>query len=117
MKKYLKLRKLVTRIEETPLILDDTNLLLTKKKYSSYIQEAIFKLSPEYRDIFVDLKNHSLRAGVPTALQKLGDDVDPEVMQYLGRWKGKSVNLYLKDATAAASARLTIAKAINDNVI
>ena len=44
---------------------------------------------------------------------QLGTDVDPQVMKYLGRWKGCSVNLYLKDKAAAAKARMTIASAIN----
>ena len=105
------MRKRLTSNGETPLLLDDTAYILTKYKFTAYIQQAFDTLNPSLKDIFKDLKGHSLRSGVPTALQKLGSDVDPQVVQYLGRWRGCSVNLYLKDAAAAATARLAIANA------
>ena len=46
-----------------------------------------------------------------TAMQKLGADVDPKIIQYLGRCRGCSVNLYLKNAASAATARLAVANA------
>ena len=67
--------------------------------------------------MFHDLKGHSLRSGVPTALQTLAEDLDPVVKQYLGRWKGKSVNLYLKDKAAAATARLAVAESIKNSLM
>ena len=112
-KKYLKMRKKLTSNGESPLLLDDTGFIFTKRKFRECIQQAIEKLDPAHKDAFKDLKGHSLRSGVPTALQKLGTDVDPQVMKYLGRWKGCSVNLYMKDKAAAAKARMTIASAIN----
>ena len=116
-KKYLVLRKKVTRDGESPLFVDDTNLLLTHRKYSDYVQEAINTLDIKLQGLFEDLKGHSLRAGVPTALQKLGNQIDPEIRQYLGRWKGNSVNLYMKDKDSAASARLAVASAIANNAL
>ena len=115
-KKYLKMRDKLTANGEVPMLLDDTGFILTKHKFTKYIQEAIDTLNPSYKDIFKDLKGHSLRSGVPTALQKLGWDVDPQVVQYLGRWRGYSVNLYLKDAAAASTARLAIANAIKNSL-
>ena len=98
---------------EYPLLLDDTGFIFTKRKFGECIQQAIDKLDPNYRVAFNDLKGHSLRSGVPTALQKLGTDVDPQVMKYLGRWRGCSVNLYLKDKVAAAKARMSIESAMH----
>ena len=117
LKKYLRMRNKMTSDGETPMILDDTGYIMTKHKFTTYIQEAIETLDPSYKDTFKDLKGHSLRSGVPTALQKLGSDVDPQVVQYLGRWRGCSVNLYLKDAAAASSARLAIANAVKKSLI
>ena len=116
-KKYLKMREKLTRNGETPLLLDDTGFIFTKKKFRECIQQAIDKLDPAHRDAFKDLKGHSLRSGVPTALQKLGTEVDPQVMKYLGRWKGCSVNLYLKDKATAAKTRMFIASALNKAVM
>ena len=76
-KKYLKMRAKLTIDGETPMLLDDTGYMLTKHKFAHYIQQAIDTLPPSFKDIFKDLKGHSLRSGVPTALQKLGADVDP----------------------------------------
>ena len=98
-------------------MLDDTGFIFTKKKFRECIQQAIDKLDPAHRDAFKDLKGHSLRSGVPTALQKLGTEVDPQVMKYLGRWKGCSVNLYLKDKATAAKTRMFIASALNKAVM
>ena len=116
-KKYLKMRGKVTSNGESPLILDDTGFIFTKRKFRECIQQAINKLDPVHRDAFKDLKSHSLRSGVPTALQKLGTDVDPKVMKYLGRWKGCSVNLYLKDKAEAAKARMSITSALNNGIL
>ena len=107
------MRKKLTTNGESPLLLDDNGFIFTKRKFTDCIQQAINKLDPAFRDAFDDLKGHSLRSGVPTALQKLGTDVDPQVMKYLGRWKGCSVNLYLKDKATAAKARMFIASALN----
>ena len=113
-KKYLKLRKKLTLEGETPMLIADNGYILTKNKFASYIQQAIDTLDPSFKDIFKDLKGHSLRSRVPTALQKLGSDVDPQIIQYLGRWRGCSVILYLKDVAAVSAARLSIAKSIKD---
>ena len=67
--------------------------------------------------MFDDLKGHSLRSGVPTAMQTLSEDIDPKVSKYLGRWKGKSVNLYLKDKAAASAARLAVAESVKNCLI
>ena len=112
-KKYLKMRDKVLINGEYPLLLDDTGFIFTKRKFGECIQQAIDKLDPNYRVAFNDLKGHSLRSGVPTALQKLGTDVDPQVVKYLGRWRGCSVNLYLKDKVAAAKARMSIESAMH----
>ena len=115
-RKYMKMRDKLTVNGETPMLLDDNGYILTKNKFAMYIQQAIHTLDPTYKDIFKDLKGHSLRSGVPTALQKLGSDVDPQIIQYLGRWRGCSVNLYLKDVAAASAARLAIANALKDSL-
>lgn len=112
-KKYLRMREKLLTNGEYPLLLNDTGFIFTKRKFGECIQQAIDKLDPKHREVFKDLKGHSLRSGVPTALQKLGTEVDPQVMKYLGRWRGCSVNLYLKDKAAAAKARMSIASAMN----
>ena len=116
MKKYIQLRKLHTKRADVPFFLDEKTSLMTKNKFSGYIKEALRNLEPEHQHLFEDLKGHSLRAGVPTAMQALSPDIDPQIMQYLGRWRGCSVNLYMKDKNAAASARLAVASAFNNNV-
>ena len=110
------MRAKLTSDGETPMLLDDTGYILSKHKFALYIQQAIDTLPLSFKDIFQDLKGHSLRSGVPTAMQKLGADVDPQIIQYLGRWRGCSVNLYLKDAAAAATARLAVANAFKKSL-
>ena len=90
---------------------------MSARKFADYISKAINTLDPSYKDVFDDLKGHSLRSGVPTALQTLAEDLDPEVRKYLGRWKGKSVNLYLKDKAAASAARLVVAESLKNSLI
>ena len=70
----MKMREKLTTNGETPMLLNDNGYILTKNKFTIYIQEAIDTLDPTYKDIFKDLKGHSLRSGVPTALQKLGSE-------------------------------------------
>ena len=115
-KRLIKMRNKLTKEGEIPLFLDDDQKLLTKNSFSRYIHQAIDNLDPSYKPLFNDLKGHSLRSGVPTALQKLSPDIDPQVLKYLGRWRGCSVNLYLKDVSAAAEARLAVARTFNDNL-
>jgi len=66
------MRKKLTSNGESPLLLDDTGFIFTKRKFRECIQQAIEKLDPAHKDAFKDLKGHSLRSGVPTALQQLG---------------------------------------------
>ena len=116
-KKYLKMIDSITTHGETPLFIEDNESIFSARKFADYVTEAIGMLDPSYRDVFEDLKGHSLRSGVPTALQTLAEDLDPQVRKYLGRWKGKSVNLYLKDKAAASSARLAVAEAITNSFV
>ena len=117
MKKYLKMRDGITNNGETPLLIDDTSFIMSARKFTDYISKAIEKLDISYKDVFDDLKGHSLRSGVPTAMQTLSEDIDPKVSKYLGRWKGKSVNLYLKDKAAASAARLAVAESVKNCLI
>ena len=116
-KKYLKMRENFTTNGEVPLLIDDTGFILSARRFADYITIAIGTLDTSFKDLFQDLKGHSLRSGVPTALQTLAEDLDPVVKQYLGRWKGKSVNLYLKDKAAAATARLAVAESIKNSLM
>ena len=63
-KKYLKMRAKLTSDGETPMLLNDTGYLLTKQKFASYIQQAIDTLPLSFKDVFKDLKCHSIRSSV-----------------------------------------------------
>ena len=112
--KYLKMREKFTNNGETPCFIDDTGFIMSARKFADYILKAINTLDSSYFD---DLKGHSLRSGVPTALQTPSEDLDPEIRKFLGRWKGKSVNLYLKDKAAASAARLAVAESVKNSLV
>ena len=92
MSKYLKERqKLKGSLEEAPLFIKKDLKCLTGTEFNSMLTHLTSEVTQNTNGI---VRSHSLRAGVPSELAKLG--ADPQQIQGVGRWSSEAWKDYCK---------------------
>ena len=93
-----------------PLFTLPTGFVVTTMKFAKWVSQSVKRYLPPGSTLFDEIKNHSCRAGVLTALATYDVHLDEDVAMFLGRWHSSAYKVYQKNFEAALRARRVIEK-------
>lgn len=91
-----------------PLFTEPSGYVVTPAKFSRLVDQAVRQYIPDDLDLFQQIKNHSCRSGVVTAMATYDVHLSEEITKHLGRWHSSAYTSYQKSFGAALSARRVI---------
>ena len=101
---YQKAKESLEPNKDAPWLITDAGKPITQKVFVKSIKRAIECTyeGTEYEHLMEALKGHSLRAGLPTEIQKMASVLTKEESRLMGRWVTETAHqLYCKNPTGA----------------
>ena len=105
MKSYVEMAKTYGLDTLDPLFTRPDHTSMTGARFKKGVDFAIAQYLPNNKELYADLKNHSLRSGIPTMCQENDIHIDEDILKLLGRWSSPAYKAYMKSFEGALKAR------------
>ena len=105
MKSYVEMAKTYGLDTLDPLFTRPDHTSMTGARFKKGVDFAIAQYLPNNKELYADLKNHSLRSGIPTMCQENDLHIDEDILKLLGRWSSPAYKAYMKSFEGALAAR------------